>query len=112
MTDDDWTHITETLTSMRAHCARHEAALDGLMIAPESPLCEPYGQIEGLLVASLERIAGDDFDTLNWYVYDCDYGRNPKEAGVFEGMLLIDSLPRLRWLLEVQSIDTPQEIAQ
>ena len=112
MTDDDWTHITETLEALRAHADRHDAAVDGLMIAPESPLREPYGQIEGLLLASLERIAGDDFDTLNWYVYDCDHGRNPKEAGQLDDLRLIDSLPRLHWLLEVQSSDTPQEIAQ
>ena len=109
MTDDDWTHITETLTSMRAHCDRHEAALDGLMIAPESPLYQTYWKIEGLLLASLGRIADDDFDSLIWYVYECDYGRKPKEAGQFDDMRLIDSYDRLRWLIEIQSRDASQE---
>ena len=112
MTDDDWTHITDTLTSMRVHCGRHEAVLDGLMIAPESPLYQTYWKIEGLLLASLGRIADDIFNSLSWYVYECDYGRKPKEAGQVDDWRRIDSYDRLRWLIELQSADALPEDQQ
>ena len=100
--DESWQHVADALDRMRDQSDRFDTAVDGLMIAPESPLREPMGRLEQLVIEGLGRLVGDDFDSIAWYVYDCDYGRKPKEAGCPDDMRLIDSVQRLRWLVELR----------
>ncbi len=74
----------------------------GLSIAPESPLIEPYYVNEGHLVIALSILMGDDDDSISWFVYECDYGREPMRAGNEDRTRLIDSLENLRWLIELK----------
>jgi len=90
------------MTEMQEQSDRLEKATDGLLIAPESPLLDVQYRTEGALLDALSLLINDDFEkNLHWYVYECDYGRMPMEAGPTGDMRLIDSYEKLRWLIEI-----------
>ena len=99
--DDKWYFVSGCLQDLQKQSDRLSAATDGLMIAPESPLIEPMGFIEDSLLQALSLLINDDFENLTWFVYECDYGREPKKAGCKTDMRLIDTHDRLRWLIEL-----------
>jgi len=99
--DNRWFFASGILNKMKRQSDRFGEATKGLMIAPESPLLEPMFQLEESLIATLSFLLEDDSDNINWFVYECDYGRSPNRAGRENDMRLIDSLDRLRWLIEL-----------
>lgn len=103
ISNENWELITKTLTKTREQNDRLEQATKGLMLSPESPLLESQAITECSLINVLAHIVGDAFDTLNWFVYECDYGRRALKAGRNDDMRLIDSYDQLRWLLELNT---------
>ena len=102
MTDDKtWEFVERSLSIMRDQGDRLKEATDRLHIAPESPLLETHWIVEDAFTRALDRLIGDDYDNISWYVYECDYGRSPNEAGKDGDMRLIDSVQKLRWLVEL-----------
>jgi len=99
ISDDDWHFVTECLADMQKQSERFGSAVENLMIAPESPLVDPMGRTEGMLIAALSRLICDESESLAWFVYECDFGRNPKQAGFEGNMKLIDSIETLRELI-------------
>ena len=99
--DDKWFFVSGTLDAMQKNSERFDNATDGLMIEPESPLVSCLSNSEHNLITALSFLIGDNFNTLNWFVYECDHGRKPMEAGVDGDMRMINSHDRLRWFLEL-----------
>ena len=99
--DDKWHFVSGVLIDMQKQSDIFSKATKGLLIAPESPLCEPLAKTEDSLITALSFLIDDNFNNISWFVYECEYGRNPKEAGCKNNMKLIDSHDRLRWLIEL-----------
>lgn len=97
--DNTWKFIEESLDLIKKQSDRLNKATEGLMIAPESPLIDTHGWIESRLVDALELLAGDDADTISWFVYDGDFGRDQLEATVDGEKMVIDSFTALRKFL-------------
>ncbi len=103
MTDNEWFFISGCLSDLEKQNDIFEQATNGLMIAPESPLIEPFFKNIDTALCSLSMISGDCFDSLSWFVHECNYGRDAKEAGKKETMRLIDTHEKLRWLIEISN---------
>ncbi len=101
--DDKWYFVSGILADMEKQSDIFSAAHSGLMIPPESPLIDPQYKTESLLIAALSFLVGDYYNNIEWYVYECDYGRDAKEAGCPGNMKSIDTHDRLRWLIEIYS---------
>lgn len=99
--DEKWEHVEKILTLMKIQTDKFDKAVNGLMIAPESPLVEPNGWLEQFLIETLEKLIDDKDENIFWYVYECDYGENPKEAGYENDMREIKTVDDLRWLVEL-----------
>lgn len=99
--DDTWYFISGCLIELEKQYDIFESAHKGLMIQLESPLIEPFYKNIDTALQSLNFISGDGFDSLSWFVYECNYGREPMEAGPEGNLKLIDSHERLRWLIEL-----------
>ncbi len=103
MTDDTWLFISKCLSELEKQNDIFEQATNGLMITPESPLIEPFFINLDTTLRSLSFISGDCFDSLSWFVYECNYGRDAKEAGKKDKIRLIDTHKKLRWLIEISN---------
>ncbi len=99
--DKKWRFVFERLREIQVQSDRLSEATDGLLVAPESPLLDCASRLGCSLLQSLSLIVGDWGENLAWYAYECDYGREPKEAGLKGNMQLIDSHKKLRWLIEL-----------
>lgn len=97
--DEKWYYVSGVLTDLQKQSDRLNDATEGLMIAPESPLLDVQAGTESMLIASLSLIMGDDYGWISWFVYECDYGRSPMEAGEEGEMKLIDTHEKLRELI-------------
>jgi len=101
MTDEEWILVSRSLRNMQEQKGTHDAASGLLMIPADAPLVEPFWNVCDTLLTALSQIAGDDSEWLELFVWDCDFGRKPQEAGIEGDMQLIDSYEQLRWLLEL-----------
>ena len=102
-TDDKWLFVSRCIDDLAKQSDRFDAARDQMMIAPESPLVDPFWQTSEALIQSLSMLVNDNFETLSWFVFECDFGRDPKEAGKEGTTKLIDSHEKLRWIIELDS---------
>lgn len=100
MKDDTWFYISGCLQEFEEQMDILNDAHDGLMISPESPLIAPIYVVGETLVNTLALLANDKHGFISWFVYECDFGNKPQEAGIDGEMRLIDSHDRLRWILE------------
>ena len=102
MTDNQkWEYIGKTIKKLETQSKRFDEATDKLMICPESPLVEPFGWLTDFLLDSLSLMVGDTDGNISWFIYDCEYGGNPKEAGCEGNMREIETIEDLRWLVEL-----------
>jgi hypothetical protein len=101
VSDETWASVVKILVSLDEHQRVFDSATDQLMISPESPLKEPFYSVTDDLIAACSDLAGDHFDSLSWWVYENDHGRNGLSAGADGDMRKIMSYEDLRWLLEV-----------
>ena len=101
-TDEKWQYIEKTLVKLMLSHDLHYGAVKAAMIEYESPLVEPMWKVQSLLVDALELLIGDEWGNVNWYVTECDFGREPKEAGIEGDMRVIQTVSELRWLIELQ----------
>ena len=102
ITAEKWKLVTESLDSMMECADTGRSVADIMMLAPESPIFARNDVVCDKLLAALELLIGDKDETLTWYAYECDYGRNPLLAGLDGDMRPIDTHERLRWLLDTQ----------
>jgi hypothetical protein len=106
MTDDEkWQFVENTLNETRELLGKFEAVCDPLMLEAGSPVTDPMYCMQDLVVEALSKLCGDKSDSINWFVAECNYGLEPKEAGCSNDMRLIDSVERLRWLVELDCFD-------
>jgi hypothetical protein len=98
--NEKWHFVSGSLDQMQKQSDRLRKATKGLFIAPESPLLECQSWTEESLIAALSLLIDDNFELISWFVYECDYGRDPKHAGGSGDMRLIDSHDKLRWIIE------------
>lgn len=99
--DFKWKFVEESLELLRDQIDKVNTAARAAMIVPESPLWEPAHVIGSRLVQSLSELVDDNFDNISWYVSECDFGRKPKDAGCAGDMRSIDTVDKLRWLVEL-----------
>lgn len=99
--DKKWSSVEAKLSLLMTYSDKFNLAHDGLMIAPESPLIEPFHVVMGVAIRSISDLVGDGFHSISWYVYECDFGRESKEAGADGDMRVIDNVEKLRWLIEL-----------
>ena len=100
---DPWAFIAKTLDTMRDTIDAFDAVCDPIQLAPESPIREAIYTMQNTLIAALERLCGDTMGNIQWYVLDCDFGRDAHKGGIPGDMRKIDSVVRLRWLCELTS---------
>jgi hypothetical protein len=100
--DDKWNYVAGTLITMRNETDKLEAAIDAVKIDHESLLVTPCDVLQDCLIDALGLLIDNCFDSLEWFIYECDYGRKPKEAGVEGNMRSIKTMEDLRWLMELQ----------
>ena len=96
-----WEFVVQSLEIMKGQSERVGEATNQLMIAPESPLIDPFGVMCEQLLVALSAMVSDDFGTLHFWVYECKYGERPMKAGVAGVMREIRSYEDLKWLLEI-----------
>ena len=101
MSDEVWDSVVKLLVSLDEHRRVFDSATDQLMISPESPLQEPFYGVTDDLITACSDLTGDRFDSLSWWVYENDFGRNGMDAGADGDIRKIMSYEDLRWLLEV-----------
>ena len=101
MSDEVWASVVKFLINIDEGQKVFDSATDQLMISPESPLKEPFYSVTDDLIAACSDLAGDHFDSLSWWVYENDHGRNGMDAGADGDIRKIMSYEDLRWLLEV-----------
>jgi hypothetical protein len=99
--DATWAFVVARLEELKGQEKRLLTATDGLKLPPESPLIEPFYSLCDSLLLSLSFMIGDNFENLSWWAYECGFGEYPNEAGCKDDMRLIDSLDKLRWLIEL-----------
>ncbi len=96
-----WEYIAGVLIDMRERSEAMRKLMSSLQVDSESPLYEPFCQSEDDLVTTLAMMVDDSFDAINWYIYECDYGRKPKKAGVKGNKRVIKNIDDLRWLVDL-----------
>lgn len=101
ITNKKWLWVCDILEDLERQSDRLDDAINGLLIPPESPLLDPQYRTQGDLVLTLSFLIHDEWNYLSWYVYECDFGFDPKKAGCEGDLKLIDSTRRLRWFLEL-----------
>lgn len=99
--DDVWLFVSGTLDDMQHESDRLKEAVEGLMIAPESPLIDVQDKTNHSLINALSLLINDEFESVDWFVLECDYGREAKQAGKDSDMRVIDTHDKLRWLIEL-----------
>lgn len=101
--DDKWRFVAGALLQMRDQTDKMREATSSIMIAQESPLVAPYDSLQDCLITTLSLLIDDNFDNLSWFIFECDYGRDPKEAGLKGNMKPIRTVDDLRWLIELSA---------
>ncbi len=100
-TDDKWAFVAGVLIEMRDQTDKMQNIVSKLQISPESPIVTPCDKMQDSLISALSLLVEDDFDNLNWFIFECDYGRAPKEAGLKDNMKTIRTVDDLRWVIEL-----------
>lgn len=109
MTDEQWEFVAAKLRELEQQYRSLEAAADGIGLPPDSPLIDPFYRVAELLIAALSAQTGDSENWLSWYVYECRFGENPLRAWNGEIDILVNSLEKLRRLIEATRADGPAE---
>lgn len=99
--DFKWKFVEESLKILQEQIDKVNTAARAAMIVPESPLWEPAHIIGSKMVQVLSLLVDDHFDNISWFVSECDFGRDAKEAGCTGDMRKIDTCKKLRWLVEL-----------
>jgi hypothetical protein len=100
--DELWVFIVKQLTELQQQTKRMEEASNGLLISPESPLVDPFYNLSDMVISLCSKLINDENEDISWYVYECKYGKNKREAGFVRNMRIIDSFDQLRWLIETE----------
>ena len=58
-------------------------------------------RMESITLRHLCEKMGVTTDAVEWFIFECDYGRNPKEAGVVGDVRKIATVDDLVWLLDL-----------
>jgi len=103
-TEENWQFINEALTAMMVLSDEIESAQKPLILNPESPLVEPVWRTQALAVDALEKLIGDKDQNINWFVFECDFGRDSKQAGCKDDMRFIETIDDLRWLCDLECV--------
>lgn len=86
----------ENIVKINEYCRK---VCDTIGISPE-------GELFSHLVLTIEPIVKllehryNDTHWIDWYVYECECGRTPLEAGYDDNMRIIECVGDLIWLLE------------
>lgn len=99
--DMKWKFVEQSLNLLQEQVDKVNTAARVALLCPESPLWEPAHIIGTRLVQALSELVDDNFDHIAWYVSECDFGRSPKEAGCIGDVRLIDTVNKLRWLVDM-----------
>lgn len=101
ITEDTWKLIEDTLRDLNESTKALYELSELICLPVDSPLLTPQYMTSEALISSLSRLVGDTTETIAWWVFECDYGDDPMEAGVDENMRTIHSFKDLRWLIEL-----------
>lgn len=106
MIDDNvWKFVVDKLNTLQKQHDILISVTDKLSICPESPLLSVQQIVEEALLDTLSLLIEDKTEYLHWYVYECDYGRSPMEAGCDGNMQVIDCTDKLRWAIQIHCDD-------
>ena len=106
ITDEKWQTIVFILDKLHETFNEIYKLCDELNISPESKFFSIHNNtIENVINLIVYYIDENEVEyiksTIDWFIYECDFGRNPNEAGCKDNLKLIDSYDKLRWLLEL-----------
>ena len=101
--DEDWSFVAMSIEELKKQGETLDQAHEGLLIAPESPLSDPFWRVHDLAVRALSKLINDDFGCLSWFIYENEYGATALEAGPVGELKPIKALDDLRWLIEVNA---------
>jgi len=101
--DKKWQLIKELMEEMRERSEKTSELCKTLSLDFESPLVTPIFEAEDATIRAISMLLGDQLETLDWFVYECDYGRKEMEAGKGDDMRKICTYEDLRWLIELNT---------
>jgi len=99
--DEKWEFIEKSINDIKNNDEKISAVAQVVGLDVDTPLIEPFYRLKEQLIASLEVIAGDEFDNISWFIFDNEYGARKLEAGCKKDMREIDTVEKLRWLIEL-----------
>jgi len=103
--DTKWEYISGVLISMRDRSDAMNKLMDAFDINPESALFKYFYEAHDDLISAMSLMVDDGKEAIEWYIYECDYGRKSMTAGVKENMKIIRTIDDLRWLVELWGTD-------
>lgn len=60
-----------------------------LMSSPDSPLKQAIWEMHAGYTKAVSKIIGDKDEWLNWFAWECDFGRDPKVIAFSDGETLV-----------------------
>lgn len=102
ITDAVWNRTVERLEILRKQNEIHESAARAIMLSPKSPITNPLGYITEVAIVAISDVIGAG-DWLSYFVWECDYGLNPRALSVSLGgceSREIRGYDDIRWVIE------------
>ncbi|MDY7025994.1 MAG: hypothetical protein SVC26_06615 [Pseudomonadota bacterium] len=107
---DKWKYIGESLDRLKAADNKLYELSNEIGLAYESPLVACSNDALDVSLKTLAMLAGDKSGWIEWYFFECECGKKPMGAGAGEDMRLIDSVDKLRWVVEATSEEGGDEL--
>ena len=99
--DEKWEFIVRNLKRIETNDNEYSDLMSNLGIDPESKLYSYFISTQTSLIKSLQKLCGDEHNTIDWFIYETEFGLKNMEAGLKEDMRTIKTYEDLRWLIEV-----------
>lgn len=78
-----------------------QPVIDALKLCGEDPITNTVWQLQTDLTRAYAALLDDAFESLAWFAYENDMGRNGMQAGAAGEMRPIRTVEDLLWLIEV-----------
>ena len=82
-----------------------EAVTGPMELTPESPILDSFYSVMEMSIELLSEAVGDKDGWIEYFVYDCEFGKNPLEVTIGEEKISLDSVDKLIYILGKQVKD-------
>ena len=92
-------YVIDTLKELQPKIEEFDKIVDAVGFEPEGVLCENMFFVQNRALDSLVMLIDDHEDWIFYFVYDCEWGQNPKEFTINGKSGILDSYDALRAVL-------------